>query len=375
MTTYYIRTDGSDSNTGLANTSGGAWLTLQKAANTLVAGDTVYVADGTYAGAITETTSGTSAGARITYQSLNKWGAKITPASLGPNALWSNSGRWIDIIDFEVDCTGATSMRNGITMTGGEGRIIGCHVHHVGMNSGCDSNGGSGILCNQALSAGANNYSFLRNLVHHIGGSCGYINAIYFQSSGLIQNNIVHNSVGGIICGHDDHDCIVSNNLVFQTSGVAYYFGGCSEAYNMACPTSGMRFYNNILYDNQGATLVSGPISAEDVGNELKYNCFFSNSGIFDMAPASANTRSNEQNVNPKFVNYLSDGTGSYSLSSTSALLGAGNATYAPSDDFYGNPRSNPPAIGPIENYTAPPAGINSPGTGGSVRKRIYHRR
>lgn len=48
--TYYVRTDGSDSNTGLVNDAGGAWLTLQHAALNVAAGDTVHVASGTYTG-------------------------------------------------------------------------------------------------------------------------------------------------------------------------------------------------------------------------------------------------------------------------------------------------------------------------------------
>jgi len=56
--TYYVRTDGSDSNNGLANTAGGAFLTIQKAIDTAVALDlgiysvTINVADGTYTGAV-----------------------------------------------------------------------------------------------------------------------------------------------------------------------------------------------------------------------------------------------------------------------------------------------------------------------------------
>lgn len=58
--TYYVRTDGSNSNNGLANTSGGAFLTIQKAVDVVcdtldLAGFavTIQVADGTYTGAVT----------------------------------------------------------------------------------------------------------------------------------------------------------------------------------------------------------------------------------------------------------------------------------------------------------------------------------
>lgn len=64
---YYVRTDGNNSNAGTANTSGGAWLTIQKAATTMVAGDTVSVQAGTYPETVTTAANG-SLGSRITFQ-------------------------------------------------------------------------------------------------------------------------------------------------------------------------------------------------------------------------------------------------------------------------------------------------------------------
>ncbi|PWB53642.1 MAG: hypothetical protein C3F06_05875 [Candidatus Methanoperedenaceae archaeon] len=72
-TTYYVAKNGSDSNPGTKTLP---WLTITKAANTAIAGDIVYVANGTYHEKVVVSNSGSS-GNYISFISTNKWGAII----------------------------------------------------------------------------------------------------------------------------------------------------------------------------------------------------------------------------------------------------------------------------------------------------------
>ncbi|MEW6369025.1 MAG: right-handed parallel beta-helix repeat-containing protein [Acidobacteriota bacterium] len=65
-TVYYVATTGNDSNPG---TLASPWRTIQKAADTMVAGDTVYIRAGTYRERVEAKGSGTDESHRITYSS------------------------------------------------------------------------------------------------------------------------------------------------------------------------------------------------------------------------------------------------------------------------------------------------------------------
>lgn len=87
--TYYVATTGSDSNPG---TLAQPFLTIQKAANTVAAGDTVDIFGGMYRETVTMQQSGTS-DARITFQPYQNQQVTITGLDVFTNAWTPYSGK------------------------------------------------------------------------------------------------------------------------------------------------------------------------------------------------------------------------------------------------------------------------------------------
>jgi hypothetical protein len=115
--TYYVRANGSDSNNGLANTSGAAFLTIQKAIDVVAALDlsiydvAIRVADGTYTAAATVKAPWVGSGAgTLTGNTTTPANCIITVAA---GWLTVKNGAVLNVGGFDVSC----SAGNPITAT------------------------------------------------------------------------------------------------------------------------------------------------------------------------------------------------------------------------------------------------------------------
>lgn len=147
--TYYVRTDGNNANTGLANTAGGAWRTIDYAADHVTAGDLVRVQAGTYVEVATPGVNGTLG----------------SPITLLADGVVTTCGfsfvakSYIRVIGFTIDpSTGGCSSSVGIL---GSGANTGLEfwnnaIANTGANNGIAFDGGAGspVTCDKCIILG-----------------------------------------------------------------------------------------------------------------------------------------------------------------------------------------------------------------------------
>ena len=128
--TYYVSTDGNDTNPGTAKLP---WKTLAKVNQALNAGDTAIFLDGRYSGRIIPTADGTGDGKAIVYRSANLHGAILVGKPGESRIIDLKNKQYITIDGFKM-----------LPDSGGFGNIEGCS--HIVLQN-CHMEGSSGVYC------------------------------------------------------------------------------------------------------------------------------------------------------------------------------------------------------------------------------------
>jgi hypothetical protein len=288
---YYVAPSGKDSNPGTASQP---WQTIQKAANTLVAGDTVYIRAGTYPEQVVPQNSG-NAGNYITYaaypgETVTIDGSGITlPDDLA--GLFHISGKqYIRVSGLRVINAGPNDNNAGIMVLDSSNIIVENNSTYNTNSSGIgvwgsnsitvdgnrvDEAGGGGWQ--ECISVAGTDTFEVRNsevLNCHKEGICIKDGS----SNGQVYRNHVHHTqrVGVYVDAWDKHthDIEVFQNVVHDVSD--------SDGFAVASETGGLlqniHIANNIAYHNRyiGFSVsingVGGPMDGIAIVNNTAYN-------------------------------------------------------------------------------------------------------
>lgn len=366
--TYYVRTGGSDSNSGTTDTNGGAWRTLGKAANTMVAGDMTLVHGGTYSTetAIRFARSG-SLGNPITLKNFPgefpvvAWSSQtdsdhriyVSHASGTDTAMSDIVVEGLELKDgfegFKLEgtlrmiirrCSIHNMWNQGIqaSAAGGhkDGTIDRNKIYHNGDPSGPNCNGDPDCVLKHGLYLTGANWTITNNLIYDnmtFGlqansqtATASPNAATYSGFSGLVAHNVFayQRNRAGIVLWHNNADITgltIENNIFYENSQNI----GSSQAfsYTSGC-TSGCTatIRNNIYYSTgSGTAFSSGTCN----------NC----------------TVTGTINANPSMVNAPATVPASpnFSLQSSSPAIDAGVTVPRVTVDFAGIPRPQGPSF------------------------------
>lgn len=351
--TYYVdnkHPNASDSNPG-SETS--PWNTIRKAANTMVAGDTAIVSEGTYPERVTMNNSG-SAGKQITFSASG---------SVSMQGWDLNSG-YVTVDGFEI--TG--SSRQGVLFgSSSNNNIVSNNEIHHNPHAGIWLKGADHLIENNDIHHSILDFSVADDADFILFFGSGHIirgNNLHdnykqggdphidcFQTWGpasdiLIENNICNlptqsgHMQGSNLSGSIDGLTFKNNTFInIGSGGINNWHGGAKNLHVLNNTFHGVGSYPVELMNNTGAIVKNNIFSncakqylstnsSVDVGHNAVYN-----GG--STPPGSANT-GDKWNVNPLFVDAAN---GDLSLQPGSPLIDAGIALPNVTEDFNGTPR------------------------------------
>jgi hypothetical protein len=204
---YYVALSGNDANAGTINSP---WRTIQKAANSVKAGDTVYIRGGTYKEFVSFKTSGTST-SYITFRSYP--GEEVTIDGTG-FALYANRDALIDM-----------NAKSYIVIDGL--RVINADYFGIGCMAG-ETNNGHDII--------------VKNCYTYNTGSCGI--GFFWGANITISNNVVEysniRSTQEAISLHGIQGFTINGNEVFN---------GLMEGIDCKGGSSNGKIFDNYVHD------------------------------------------------------------------------------------------------------------------------------
>ena len=267
--TYYVSISGNDNNPG---TFSQPWRTINKAARTVIAGDTVYIRAGTYNEWVDFSRSGTSNSpiSFLAYPNENPVvdGNNYTIPSIEYGPLLKLSGEYITISGLEVRYSRGMGIavngkhnildkiyahhnkQNGIYVSGDNSLVQNCRISSnsmVNLNGSSTSGWATGISASRSP-----NYAIIRK--NEIYGNWGEGLSTYEANGTIIEDNIVHDNWSANIYISDATNILLQRNFVFASgtmtigSRVGIMMG--DEKYTP--PSSNITIVNNIAYGNHG---------------------------------------------------------------------------------------------------------------------------
>jgi hypothetical protein len=305
--TFYVSTTGSDSNPG---SQALPWKTLQKAAATLVAGDTAIVLDGTYTEAEVQFNRSGSAGNPITLKAQNKWLAILSSISQCNPAI-SLYGSYLIIENIRISvspsnpaCSRSPSSANAMirAWSGGTNPTIRGVLIDPGRDVGIKTDQDNALVENSTIQNGlesiaSNNIIYRNNIISGTDAWGSMVTTKAGTRNILVYNNTIHvpgtmQDVAALILGGSSSCCMAVSTNFECYNCVAFNNVIINESGDRNRPMLGMRscsnctFMNNVVIGGPWIMSTGGPASSGLSSNPFWYN----NIAVCNGGPALAST-------------------------------------------------------------------------------------